>query len=172
MSENVQSPAAQNPSSTIQPQNDRSQQKWNMLRTREKDSPLGYTWIGLANSTGKHINVFAQDTNQAVIQPYDGDIVMTSQYGSLSDLTLYLDDNPYVTNPYPITFAEDTSGQAFSWNGVPSEFILYIQNLDVVPNYRDAGAVPPQSGYWPYGVDQFGVRWCTLIFTNLSDWNQ
>ena len=33
------------------PQNDRGQLKWNMRRTREKDSPRGYTWIGLSNNT-------------------------------------------------------------------------------------------------------------------------
>lgn len=171
MTENAQNPAAQNPSSSIQPQNDRSQRKWNMLRAREKDSPMGYTWIGLANYTDKHINIFRQDSNMndvniVVIKPHASDIVITSEMGPLgNNLTFYIDDNPYVTNPYPMTFTEDTSNQTFSWQGLPSEFTVSIPNIYGTPNYGDGSAVPPQSGYFPYAVDQFGARWCTLVFS-------
>lgn len=176
MIESTKTTAAQDPGSSIQPQNDRGQLKWNMRRTREKDSLRGYTWIGLSNNTNKYINIFKQDPQDpfasdpfVVVKPYAEDIVI-SQLGPLAILTFYVDDQPWVTNPSPITFTEDTSDQTFSFKGVPSDIILAVPNLYDAPNYDDQ-SVPPQSANIPYAVDQYGVRWCLLFFDTLSNWN-
>jgi hypothetical protein len=172
MPENAQNPTAQNPSPETTHQKDRGQLKWNMLRTSEKDSTgQHYVRIGLVNATGKYINAFFEDANVDVLEPHAEVIRISSSLHFLDNLKFYFDDNAGVSNPYPCTFTVNTSEHTFSWDWLPSDIVLTLAHLYDVPSYGDQSKLPPQSGNFPFALDQFGNSWCILCFSYLSDWS-
>jgi hypothetical protein len=126
---------------------------------------MAYEQVAVGNETGKKIKIYWNGVEQYDLAPYAGDWRITPSLPFLDSLKFYFDDNPN-----PCAFSVNTSEQTFSWEGLPSDVVLILQHLKDVPSYGDLSKLPPQSGNFPFALDQFGNSWCILSFDDPSNW--